>query len=71
MIERPIRRKDETEEEHNSRDAHERAQAWDRLKKAEHARLIAEGKVIDTKAAMARCFTAGNHGTEALRGGFD
>jgi hypothetical protein len=37
----------------------------------EHDELIASGRVIQPKAAMARCFSAGNHGTEALRGGFD
>lgn len=37
----------------------------------EYDELVAARRVVDLKAAMARCFTAGNHSTETLRGGFD
>jgi hypothetical protein len=37
----------------------------------EYEELLRTGGAVNLKAAMARCFAAGNHGTEALRGGFD
>lgn len=48
--------------------AREQGEAVTARYQAAHERIIKEGRHIDVKDAMARCFAAGNHGTEKLNG---
>lgn len=56
------------EKEQSKLKSQEEAARLEAKRSQEHKELVQSGRAIDVRAAMARCFSSGNHGTEALRG---